>query len=98
MRKEPNVFADLGFSEAESVTLLMKAKLHSQIISNAKHYSQTQLQKILGEPQPRISDLLRGKISKFSLETLISYADALKMRPEIKVHRPIAEIAVAAGI
>ena len=36
----------------------------------------------------RVSDLLRGKISKFSLETLIGHAEALHMRPELTVHEP----------
>ena len=53
-----------------------------------KKYSQKQLQVILGETQPRISDLLLGKISKFSLDTLVNYAGALDMRPEIKTHAP----------
>ena len=67
----------------------MKSELHSKIIRYAKHYSQTQLQQMLKEPQPRVSDLLRGKIAKFSLETLVNYAEALNMRPEIKTHAPV---------
>lgn len=94
-RHERNVFDDLGFSREEAVALSMKAALHRKIVRHAKHYSQAQLQKMLGEPQPRISDLLRGKISKFSLETLITYADALKMRPEIKTHEPVVMLAAA---
>ena len=97
MRKR-NVFDDLGFTEAESTALSIKAELHSKIVANAKHYTQNELREILGESQPRISDLMRGKISKFSLEMLVRYADALKMRPEIKVHRPKQHgVAVAAG-
>jgi predicted XRE-type DNA-binding protein len=93
VRREQNVFDDLGFSRTESRILGFKADLHSKIVLQAKHYSQAQLEEILGEPQPRISDLMRGKISKFSLETLINYAESLRMRPEIKVYRPVAEMA-----
>jgi predicted XRE-type DNA-binding protein len=39
----------------------------------------------VGEPQPRVSDLMTGKISKFSLETLITYAEALGLHPQILV-------------
>lgn len=92
MRKQ-NVFDDLGFSPEDAVALEMKSKLHSQIVHYAKRYSQNQLAKMLGEPQPRVSDLLRGKISKFSLETLITYAQALQMRPEIKIHEPVRTLA-----
>ena len=89
MRRERNVFDDLGFSSEEAAALTMKSELHSKIIRYAKHYSQTQLQQMLKEPQPRVSDLLRGKIAKFSLETLVNYAEALNMRPEIKTHAPV---------
>ncbi len=88
--KERNVFDDLGFSREEAVALQIKADLHSKIIKQAKNYKQAELQRILREPQPRVSDLLRGKIAKFSLETLIDYASALNMRPEIVTHRPMA--------
>jgi predicted XRE-type DNA-binding protein len=100
-RREENVFEQLGFSHEVATGLEMKSALHRKIIRYAKrrNYSQAQLQKMLGEPQPRISDLLRGKIAKFSLEALIKYAEALDMRPEIKVHEPISPIAalVATG-
>ena len=93
MRRKRNVFDDLGFSPAEAAAITMKAELHSKIIQSAKHYSQAELHLILKEPQPRISDLLNGKIAKFSLEKLVSYAEALHMRPEIKTHRPLGVMA-----
>ena len=83
-----SVFDDLGFSPREAAALRMKAELHSKIIRSAKNHSQSELARMLDESQPRISDLLRGKISKFSLETLVSYAEALHMRPEIRTHEP----------
>jgi len=86
--RKGNVFLDLGFPPDEAVALKMKAELHSQIIKMAKRYRQAELQKILDENQPRVSDLLTGKISKFSLETLIGYADALHLRPELTIHDP----------
>jgi predicted XRE-type DNA-binding protein len=95
VRRQRNVFDDLGFSSEESAALTMKAELHSKIIRCSKNYTQSQLQQILDESQPRISDLLRGKISKFSLETLVTYADALHLRPEIKTHEPVRMMAGA---
>jgi predicted XRE-type DNA-binding protein len=90
--KGRNVFDDLGFSREEAAGLQIKAELHSKIIKQAKHYKQAELQKILHETQPRVSDLLRGKIAKFSLETLIDYANALNMRPQIITHQPMDEL------
>jgi predicted XRE-type DNA-binding protein len=87
-----NAFHQLGFSPTEATALDMKSTLHREIIRCVRNldYSQAQLVKILREPQPRISDLLRGKISKFSLEALIDYAMALDMHPEIRVQKPAA--------
>ena len=88
-QRERNVFDDLGFSQAEAEVLTIKVELHSKIVRRAKHYKQSDLQKLLHESQPRISDLMRGKIAKFSLDTLFSYARALGMRPEIRTHEPV---------
>lgn len=92
MRKQRkrNVFDDLGFSQAKADVLTMKAELHSKIVRRARHYKQSDLQRILHESQPRISDLMRGKIAKFSLDTLIKYAQALDMRPQIRTYEAVA--------
>ena len=81
-----DVFEDLGFSLEESAALKMKAQLHSRIVGCVKqnHYTQAYLETLLNEHQPRISDLMRGKISKFSLETLVGYAEKLGLHPEMK--------------
>jgi predicted XRE-type DNA-binding protein len=40
--------------------------------------------------QPRISNLMRGKIADFNLETLVTYAETLGMNPQLKtVRRPV---------
>ena len=95
MRRPRNVFDHLGFSSTKASALALKAALHSKIIRHARSFSQAELQKILGEPQPRVSDLLRGKIAKFSLEALLGYAEALRMRPEIRVHAPVRKSVAA---
>jgi len=82
-----NVFEQIGFSREEAASLKMKSELLSQIIKAIKKrgYTQADLQKRLDESQPRVSDLMTGKISKFSLETLITYAEALGLHPQILV-------------
>jgi len=82
-----NVFEDLGFSREEAAALRLKADLHSRIVKYAARYSQAQLQQILDESQPRVSDLLRGKMSKFSLETFVIYAEKLGLHTEIKTRK-----------
>jgi predicted XRE-type DNA-binding protein len=83
-----NVFEDLGFSPEEAAALKLKTDLHTKIVKRAGHYSQGELQTILDESQPRVSDLLRGKMSKFSLEMLVIYAEKLGLRTEIKTRAP----------
>lgn len=95
MRKERTVFDDLGFSPEVAALLELKAELHARIMRCVKDRSQISLVEALGETQPRVSDLLRGKISKFSLDTLVQYAAALHMQPEIKTHKPVVQMASA---
>jgi predicted XRE-type DNA-binding protein len=79
-----NVFEDLGFSPEEAAALKIKTDLHTKIVKCASRYSQGQIQTILDESQPRVSDLLRGKMSKFSLEMLVIYAEKLGLHTEIR--------------
>ena len=92
-----NVFEDLGFSPEKAAALKLKADLHSKVVKSAARYSQKQLQTILDEPQPRVSDLLRGKMSKFSLEMLVIYAEKLGLRTEIKTKK-VRSRGAAAGL
>jgi len=58
--------------------------LHTKIVKAASRHSQRELEKILQTSQPRISDLLRGKMSKFSLDMLVEYAELLGLETSIK--------------
>jgi predicted XRE-type DNA-binding protein len=90
-----NVFQQLGFSPDESVALKMRAELHSSIVEVIKRrdYSQAQLAEKFDTDQPRISNLMRGKIASFNLETLVQYAETLGMNPQMKTNRRPAELA-----
>ena len=90
-----NLFEDLGFSPEEAAALKLKTDLHTKIVKRAARYSQKQLQSILEESQPRVSDLLRGKMSKFSLEMLVIYAEKLGLRTEIRTTRSRSRTAAA---
>lgn len=43
---------------------------------------------LFGVTQPRVSDLMRGKINLFSLDTLIDMAATAGMSPTVKVSKP----------
>lgn len=83
-----NIFDLLGFSQADSEALKVKAYLLSEIIRIARKrgYSSRDLEKILDQPQPRISEIMNGKISKMSIEKLILYLEKLGVSISIKTH------------
>ena len=61
-----NVYADLGLPEADE--MLVKARLAAKIgeIIKHRHLSQEQAAEILGMPQPKVSNMLRGKFRGIS--------------------------------
>ncbi len=81
---EGSVFDDLGLSPKKAASVKLKADLHRKIAKRAEHYSQKQLQTILSETQSRISQLLRGRISGFTLDMLVYYAEQLGIHSQIK--------------
>jgi predicted XRE-type DNA-binding protein len=52
--------------------------------------TQAQAANLLGVTQPRVSDLIRGKIALFSLDTLLNMASAAGMSPVLKLSKPKA--------
>ncbi|MDH4329517.1 MAG: helix-turn-helix domain-containing protein [Nitrospira sp.] len=69
-----NVFVDLGFEPAEAAVLQMRANLMSdlRLYIEKQKLTQAEAAKRLGIAQSRVSDLVRGKWDKFSLEMLIT--------------------------
>lgn len=84
-----NLWADIGRPDADEA--LARAELMSRVtdIIRERRLTQARAAEILGTNQPTISDLVRGKMSKFSLERLIAFLNALDRDVEITVrHRP----------
>lgn len=89
-----NVFDDLGFAPEQAAALKFKAELYQAILKCAKRYSQKELQVILGEPQPRVSELLNGKIANKSVDKLLHYAGRLGIETKAKfvqIHKEAVE-------
>ena len=80
-----NVIDDLGFSPEEAAANKLKASLHAEILRVVEKgkLKSRDLEKILDQPQPRISELLNGKISKMSAEKMAGYLSRLGV--EIKI-------------
>ena len=81
-----NVFIDLGYSPDEAAILQMRADLMADLrkFIKAKKLTQAKAAEILGVSQSRVSDLIRGKWERFSLEMLIILATRAGMRVTLK--------------
>ena len=89
-----NVLDDLGFSPEQATALKFKAQLYQAILKVAQKYSQKDLQVILGEPQPRVSELMNGKIANKTVDKLLHYAGRLGIEAKAKfaqTHKEIVE-------
>lgn len=81
-----NVFIDLGYSPDEAAILQMRADLMGKLrkFIETKKLTQASAAKILCVSQSRISDLIRGKWERFSLEMLITLATRAGMHVSLK--------------
>jgi predicted XRE-type DNA-binding protein len=72
-RSSGNVFRDLGFGPEEAQHLVVRSELMLKIekILKDRRLTQAAAARIMGVSQPRVSDVLRGKISLFSTDSLI---------------------------
>ena len=89
-----NVLDDLGFSPEEATALKFKAELYQAVLKVARKYSQKELQVILAEPQPRVSELLNGKIANKSVDKLLYYAGRLGIEARARfaqTHKEVVE-------
>src|SRR4051794_15605838 len=70
-----NVFDDLGFTAEEGAILQMQTQLHIEIMRAVRQQKLTprQLEKVLGVPQPRVSEVLNGRISRMTADLLTKY-------------------------
>jgi len=79
------VFLDLGFSREEAEVLAMRAELMARLrtLISDRGWTQHEAAKRLGISQSRVSDLVRGKWDKFSLDMLITLAARAGQRPSL---------------
>ena len=88
-RGSGNVFRDIGFSPEEARNLVLRSELMTRVERFVKRGGMTQMEaaRALGVTQPRLNDLLRGKIDKFSLDALVNMLGHAGMRVELTVKR-----------
>lgn len=83
-----NVFVDLGYSEGEAAVLALRADLMGRLrlLVQAEGWTQQQAAQRFGIAQSRVSDLVRGKWDKFSLDMLITLAARAGQKVQLAMH------------
>jgi predicted XRE-type DNA-binding protein len=84
-----NVFRDLGFSPKEAENLRLRSELMIALdrMIKSRKLTQSSAAKLFGVSQPRVSDLIRGKLDLFSIDTLVSMLARAGMRVELRIAR-----------
>ena len=92
-----NVFRDLGFRREEAEHLLVRADLLIQVqkIIASRRLKQREAAGLLHVSQPRVSDLLRGRIDLFSTDALIDMLARLGARVRLTVKPSRRNLTVA---
>jgi predicted XRE-type DNA-binding protein len=87
-----SVFDDLGFSPSEALEIKVKAEIYRELLRyiGERRFTQQELGALLGIHQPDVSNLLNGRISKFSVNKLIKFAGKLNLGAEVKLIKPPA--------
>ena len=85
-----SVLDDLGFSPSESLEIKVKADLYRDLLAHIhdRGLSQQQLAALLEIHQPDVSNLLTGKVSKFSVGKLIQFAGRMNLGAQVKLTKP----------
>ena len=96
-RSSGNVFHDLGFSNeaAEHLKVRSNLMIHLQKAISARHPTQASAAKLLGVTQPRVSDIMRGRIDLFSTDTLIDMLAHLGIRVKVVLTTSRRRVGVA---
>jgi predicted XRE-type DNA-binding protein len=73
-RSSGNVFRDLGFPRGEAENLRIRSELMVRLekLIEREGLTQTAAARLFGVSQPRVSDLVRGRIELFSIDTLVN--------------------------
>jgi predicted XRE-type DNA-binding protein len=82
-----DVFDALADTQAEAANMKARADLLGVLVDHVKAWNlpQEEAAARLGITRPRLNDLLRGKLGKFSLDALVNLVSAAGLRLEIRV-------------
>jgi len=85
-----DVFDALADTQAEAANMRLRADLLSALIQCVKSWDLAQEKAAirLGITRPRLNNLLRGKLNKFSLDALVNLAAAAGLSLQVKINEP----------
>ena len=84
-RSGGNVFADLGLPDPEDRMLKAQLALKIQQLIERKGMTQSEIAPLLGLDQPKVSYLMRGRLSSFSIERLFDILNRLGHNIEVHI-------------
>ncbi len=89
-RARKQVFEELGFAAEEAANLRLRSELMTALLQliERRGLSQARAAALLGVSQPRISDLARGKIDRFSVDTLVAMLGHAGAEVRVSVRSP----------
>lgn len=82
-----NIFADLGFEPQEANKLKIKAQLMAQLSEWIKEQSlrQEDAAQLLQVTRPRVSDVMTGKTSKFTIDALVDMVERVGYQVQVQI-------------
>ena len=88
VKSSGNIFTDLGFPQTEAVNLKLRSQLMIELEKyiHEKRLTQAKAAKLLDIKQSRVSDLVRGKVERFSIDMLITLLSKIGYNVDIHVH------------
>jgi predicted XRE-type DNA-binding protein len=81
-----NVFADLGLADPEERLLKAELALKIRDLIAARGWTQAQAAKALGATRADVSELVRGRLTRFSVDRLLRFVRSLGQRVTITMH------------
>lgn len=98
-RKFASIWDAIEDTPQQAASMRAKSALMRELenLIRDRGMTQSEAAKLFGVTQPRISDLMRGKISLFSLDTLMDMATVAGLEPRIAIKKLKAARKRAAG-
>lgn len=88
-RPGENIFEDLGFGPQAAENLKIRSQLMIAIrrIVEESGLKQTEAAELFGTTQPRVSDVVRGKIDEFTIDSLVNMLSRAGVRLELRLEQ-----------